>query len=273
MLTYPNIDPVALHIGPLTIYWYGIMYLIGFSGAFWLCYQRRNVNQSAPWTTDDLVNLFFYGALGVIFGGTWGELIFYEPQALIESPLRLFQFWKPGRSFHGGLLGVVVAILLYCHYHKRRFWEVMDFVAPVVPIGLATGRLGNFINGELWGRATDMSWGMTFPHAGNVPRHPSQLYEFALEGVLLFIILQVYSRKPRPMGAVSGLFLMGYGVFRFIVEFFREPEMGQDFVALGWLTMGQLLSIPMVLAGIVLFFYAQKCAQKKTISGIKKTAN
>lgn len=255
MFIYPDIDPVALQIGPLSIYWYGVMYLLGFAGAFWVCYSRRYTT-SKPWKTDDLINLFFYGAVGVIFGGTWGELLFYEPQTIIESPLRLVQFWKPGRSFHGGLLGVLVAVLIYCYQYHRRFLEVMDFAAPAVPLGLATGRLGNFINGELWGRTTEVSWGMIFPHAGHLPRHPSQLYEFALEGVLLFLILILYSKKPRPMGAVSGLFLTCYGLFRFSVEFFREPEMGQDFVAFGWVTMGQLLSLPMVFAGIIMLFYA-----------------
>jgi phosphatidylglycerol:prolipoprotein diacylglycerol transferase len=265
MLIYPDIDPVALHLGPLTIYWYGVMYLIGFSGAFWLCWSRRN-KPATPWTTDELINLFFYGAIGVIFGGTWGELLFYEPHTIIEAPLRLLEFWKAGRSFHGGLLGVIVAVLIYCHYYRRHFWEVMDFAAPAVPIGLATGRLGNFINGELWGHVTEGSWGMVFPHAGTLPRHPSQLYEFALEGVLLFVILVLYSRKPRPIGAVSGVFLIGYGLFRCIAEFFREPEMGQDFVALGWITMGQVLSVPMILAGLVILFYAyfkQKAPLKK----------
>jgi len=255
MLIYPDIDPVALEVGPFTIYWYGVMYLIGFVGAFWLCYSRRNAT-SVTWKTDDLVNLFFYGAIGVIFGGTFGELLFYEPQTLIADPLRLIQFWKPGRSFHGGLIGVIIAIVIYCHYYHRRFWAVMDFVAPAVPIGIATGRLGNFINAELWGRVTDAPWGMLFPQAGVLPRHPSQLYEFALEGVLLFIILVWYSKKPRPMGAVSGLFLACYGLFRFTVEFFREPELGQDFVALGWVTMGQVLSLPMILAGLIILFYA-----------------
>jgi phosphatidylglycerol:prolipoprotein diacylglycerol transferase len=256
MVIYPDINPVAIQIGPLVIYWYGIMYLIGFVGAFWLCWSRRNINQSIPWTADDLVNLFFYGAIGVIFGGTWGELLFYEPHTLVENPIRLLQFWERGRSFHGGLLGVIIAILIYCYYSQRHFWEVMDFVVPAVPIGLATGRLGNFINGELWGRITEVPWAMVFPHTGEYPRHPSQLYEFALEGVLLFIILFLYSKKPRPPGAVSGLFLVCYGLFRSFIEFFREPEMGHDFVAFGWITIGQLLSMPMILVGLFILFYA-----------------
>lgn len=262
MLVYPNINPIVAQIGPLVIYWYGVMYLLGFLGAFWFCWSRRNATQNngRPWTSDDLINLFFYGAMGVIFGGTWGDLLFYEPQIILEHPLRLVEFWKPGRSFHGGLVGVIIAVFVYCHFYKRRFLEVMDFAAPAVPIGIATGRLGNFINGELWGRVTDVPWGMVFPHTGDqLARHPSQLYQFALEGVLLFIILAVYSRAPRPMGAVSGLFLLGYGLFRCIVEFFREPEIGHSFVAFGWVTKGQILSIPMILAGLALMFYA--CAQ------------
>lgn len=255
MLIFPNIDPIAVKIGPINIYWYGVMYLIGFAAAYWLCYRRRTIVQP-PWTKDEIIDLFFYGAVGVIFGGTWGYILFYEPQTFITDPLRALRFWEAGRSFHGGLIGVIVAVWIYALVHKRKFWAICDFVAPVVPIGLATGRLGNFINAELWGRVTDVPWGMVFPNAGNLPRHPSQLYEFALEGVLLFIILQWYSQKPRPIGSVSGLFLLGYGLFRFIVEFFREPDVAQGFVAFDWLTRGQELSLPMILVGAFIMLFA-----------------
>jgi len=257
MLPYPNINPVAIQIGQLTIYWYGLMYLLGFAGAFWFCYQLR-LKQSKPWTTDNLIDLFFYGALGVIFGGTWGYLLFYEPQTLLEDPLRIVQFWLPGRSFHGGLIGVIAAIWFFCRTYQRHFWEVSDYVARAVPIGLAMGRLGNFMNGELWGRVTEQSWGMVFRNAGVLPRHPSQLYEFALEGVVLFIILLWYARKNRSKGAISGMFLIWYGIFRTLIEFFREPDLDKGFIAFGWVTEGQLLSLPMIFIGLFIVYYAHR---------------
>jgi len=260
MLTYPDINPVALQIGPLAIHWYGIMYVLGFAGVFWSCYSRRTQSQSgsAPWDRDEIVDLLFYGAVGVIFGGTLGYLLFYEPQAFFNDPLKLFRFWEPGRSFHGGLLGVLLAVFIFGKVHRRHFWGITDFIAPAIPIGIMAGRLGNFINGELWGRVTNMPWGVVFPHAGAMPRHPSQLYEFGLEGLCLFLILNAYAKKPRMTGAVSGLFLVCYGLFRFGIEFFREPDLNQGFVALGWMTKGQILSLPMVVIGLFLLFYSKK---------------
>jgi len=261
MLTYPDINPVALQVGPLAIRWYGIMYVLGFVGVFWSCYKRRLSGAQfgvAPWHSDEIVDLIFYGAMGVIFGGTLGYLLFYEPHVFFNDPLRLFRFWEPGRSFHGGLLGVLLAVFIFGKVHRRHFWAITDFIAPAIPIGIMAGRLGNFINGELWGRVTNMPWGIVFPHAGAMPRHPSQLYEFGLEGLGLFIILNVYIKKPRMTGSVSGLFLVWYGLFRFGIEFFREPDLNQGFVALGWLTKGQILSLPMVIIGLLLLFYAKK---------------
>lgn len=257
MLHYPDIDPIALELGFMSIRWYGLMYLFGFLLAFGYCIWHRHYTVP-PFTTESIADLLFYAAVGVILGGSMGYWLFYEPTRILSDPFILFKFWLPGRSFHGGLIGVIVAVLLYCHFHQRRFFEVMDFLAPAVPIGLGLGRLGNFLNGELWGRVTDVSWGMVFPHAGSNPRHPSQLYEFFLEGIVLFLILHFYARKPRPDGAVSGLFAIGYGVFRSFVEFFREPEPIQGFVAWGTLTKGQALSIPMILIGIFLMLTAYK---------------
>ncbi len=249
MLTYPDINPVALHLGSFTIHWYGVMYLLGFIGAFFYCYRRRLV-QPTPFETDEVLDLIFYVTVGVIFGGTWGYLIFYEPHFLAADPLKALRFWEPGRSFHGGLLGVIIAVLVFCKVHRRHFWEVTDFIAPAIPIGIATGRIGNFINGELWGRVTTVPWGMVFPHAGTVARHPSQWYEFGLEGVALFIILHLYSKHPRRPGAISGMFLAVYGMMRFFIEFFREPDLNRGFIAFGWVTMGQALSAMMIVAGL-----------------------
>lgn len=251
MLTYPNIDPIAFSIGPLAIRWYGISYLLGFLAAYAWCYYRRQ-KATPPWKTEDIADVLFYFALGVIFGGTLGYLLFYDPSRLLHDPLSLLRFWEPGRSFHGGLIGVMLALYIYCRVKKRRFWAVADFIAPAIPLGLASGRIGNFLNAELWGRVTDVPWAMVFPGAGPLARHPSQLYEFALEGVLLFLILAWYSKKPRAEGSVSGLFLICYGVFRIFVECFREPNVTQGFIWGDFLTMGQLLSIPMILLGLIL---------------------
>lgn len=264
MLSYPNIDPVAFQIGSLSIYWYGITYLIGFLAAYILCIVRGS-SKTPPWTNEEVSDLIFYCAIGVVFGGTIGNYLFYDFSGFLEDPLKIFKFWEPGRSFHGGLLGVILAVYLFCRRYKRRFLEVSDFLAPVVPIGLGAGRIGNFINGELWGRVTDVPWGMVFPHAGNLPRHPSQLYEFFLEGILLFTILMIYDRKPRPTGSVFGLFLLGYGVFRILVEFVREPDPGKLFIAFDWITMGQLLSFPMVIIGLALMLYSKHNQERRGV--------
>jgi len=254
MLQYPDIDPIALRIGPVAVHWYGIMYLVGFLSAWGLAYWRTRNRED--WNAELISDLIFYCALGVVIGGRLGYMLFYDFPRLIASPWALFYVWQGGMSFHGGLLGVLIALIVFAKRKAKGFWQVADFVAPLVPIGLGAGRLGNFINGELWGRVSDVPWAMVFPRAGPLPRHPSQLYEFLLEGVLLFIILWWYSAKYKPQGAVSGLFLLLYGVFRFGVEFFRQPDPQLGFIAWGWLTMGQLLSAPMVVGGIALLVWA-----------------
>lgn len=257
MLKYPNINPIALQIGPVKIHWYGLMYLLGFASAWFLANYRAK-KQQLNWTSEQISDLIFWAAIGVVVGGRFGYMLFYNFHQWIQAPLSIFYVWQGGMSFHGGLIGVVIALLLFAKASKRSFFEVGDFVAPLVPIGLAAGRLGNFINGELWGRVTDVPWAMVFPSGGPLPRHPSQLYEFGLEGVALFIILWFFTAKPRPKGAASGVFLIAYGCFRFFVEFFRQPDAGLDFIAFNWLTMGQLLSIPMVALGAVIIFCAYR---------------
>ena len=257
MLTYPHIDPVALELGPLKIHWYGIMYLVGFGAAWWLGNLRAKLPHS-PLNPEQIADLIFYGALGAVLGGRLGYILFYDFSNYLSHPLNIFKVWEGGMSFHGGLLGVLVAMWLYSRKLNVGFFVVTDFLAPLVPIGLGAGRIGNFINGELWGKVTDLPWGMVFPNAGALPRHPSQLYQAFLEGAVLFVILWVYSRKPRPTLSVSGLFLICYGLFRFIVEFARQPDAHIGYLAFGWLTMGQVLSTPMIVAGVVLMVWAYK---------------
>lgn len=256
MLTYPNIDPVAFHIGSWPVYWYGLMYLIGFLGGWGMLSLRLRYSPRG-FTQDQLSDIVFFAAMGAIIGGRLGYMLFYEWQTFVSDPLLFFKPWKGGMSFHGGLLGVLVALLFCVKKCKKPFLALTDLIAPIIPIGLGAGRIGNFINGELWGRVTQVPWGMVFPRGGISPRHPSQLYEFLLEGVLLFIILWFYSRKPRPLGAVSGLFALMYGIFRSTVEFFRQPDeqIGYFF---GWVTEGQLLSLPLILVGIFLLIWAYK---------------
>lgn len=259
MLTYPNINPIAFHIGTWPVYWYGLMYLIGLTGAWWVLSSRlKTTAYQKTFTFEQLSDIFFYAALGIIIGGRVGYLLFYATSDVIAHPLLLLQPWKGGMSFHGGFIGTLIAMWLYARHIKKSVVDITDYIAPAVPIGLAAGRIGNFINGELWGHATDVPWAMIFPTGGNVPRHPSQLYEFFLEGVVLFIILWLFSRKKRPRGAVSALFLMGYGAFRFLVEFFRVPDIQRGYLAFGWLTEGQLLSFPMIVIGLILFIWAYR---------------
>ncbi|RLA33534.1 MAG: prolipoprotein diacylglyceryl transferase [Gammaproteobacteria bacterium] len=260
MLTAPQIDPIAIQLGPLAIRWYGLMYLIGFFAAWWLGRQRAR-RAGSGWLAEQVDDLIFYAALGVILGGRLGYVFFYGFDQLLADPLYLLRIWQGGMSFHGGLLGVLVAAWLFGRKHGFGFFGTTDFVAPLVPIGLGAGRIGNFVNGELWGRVSDVPWAMVFPYAGPLPRHPSQLYEALLEGLVLFAVLWFYSAKPRPRMAVSGLFLAGYGGARTAVEFAREPDAHLGFLAGDWLTMGMLLSLPMVVGGLVLMVLAYRNAK------------
>ena len=256
MLVHPDFDPVALYIGPLAVRWYGLMYLVGFAGGFWLG-ARRVAQGLAPVTRAQLDDLLFLIVLGVILGGRLGYVLFYKPGYYLSHPMEAFYLWQGGMSFHGGLLGVMLAMVFAARRHGIEWLRLMDFVAPLVPLGIAAGRLGNFINGELWGRPTDLPWGMVFRHAGAAPRHPSQLYEFALEGLALLAILWWFSSRPRARGQVSALFLMAYGSLRFIVEYFREPDAFLGFLAAGF-TMGQWLCLPMIAAGIGLYAWSRR---------------
>lgn len=267
---FVDIDPIAFSIGPLAVHWYGIMYLIAF-GAFWMLGERRRRLGRLPVGPTAFSDLAFYGMIGVIVGGRVGYMLFYGTADLIANPLSLFKIWEGGMSFHGGLLGVVAAMGLWSRRNGLHFFDVTDFIAPLVPIGLGMGRLGNFIGGELWGRHTDVSWGMIFPRAietaghsfeqlktmaaagqlDNEVRHPSQLYQMALEGFTLFCVLYIVSMKPRPRYLISGLFALLYGIFRFAVEFVREPDAQLGYLAWGWLTMGQILSLPLIIVGLV----------------------
>ena len=264
MLIYPQIDPIALSLGPLKVHWYGLMYVIGFL-AFLLLGKYRARRANSTITEEQVDDLMFYGALGVVLGGRIGYMLFYNVGQLANDPLSFFQVWDGGMSFHGGLLGVILVMFFLAKKWNLNFFQVSDFVAPMVPIGLGAGRMGNFINGELWGKPTDLSWGMIFPQADQLVRHPSQLYQFLLEGIILFTALWLFSNKPRPIGSISGLFLVIYGFFRFIVEFVREPDAHIGYIAWGWLTKGQLLSLPMILVGMGLIFWAYQQGNKKQI--------
>jgi len=252
MLQHPQFDPIAIQLGPLAVHWYGLMYLLGFA-AVWLLGRHRIRQGRSDLTTRDLEDIIFYSVLGVVIGGRLGYALIYKPAYYLSHPLEILYLWEGGMSFHGGLLGVIVVLLWYAHSRKRHLMDVADFIVPMIPLGLAAGRWGNFVNGELWGRPTDLPWGMVFPQAGPLARHPSQLYEMVFEGLLLFALLWWYSSKPRRRGQVSGLFLLGYGLARFFVEFTREPD---EFLGLltGGLSMGQLLSIPMVLVGALILW-------------------
>jgi phosphatidylglycerol:prolipoprotein diacylglycerol transferase len=280
---YPLIDfdPVAISLGPLSIHWYGIMYLLAFL-AFWMLGSRAARRRAwCGWQAEEVGDFLFYGMLGVILGGRLGYVIFYGLANLAEDPLFLVRVWDGGMSFHGGLLGVILAMAWFGRRTGRSFWQVADFVAPLAPVGLALGRIGNFIGGELWGRTTDVAWAMIFRsslgpadtaglgleeawRAGVLDpfaRHPSQLYQAGLEGLALFAILQWYSAAPRPRGSVSGLFLAGYGTFRLVVEFYREPDAHLGFLLGDWLTMGMLLSLPMIAAGVLIMWIAARKAE------------
>lgn len=257
MLQHPNFDPVAIGLGPVNIHWYGIMYLLGFTAAWFIGNHRAKQAHSVV-KPSQLEDLIVYCALGVIIGGRLGYVFFYKFDDFLADPISLFKVWEGGMAFHGGLLGVIAAIALYARKIGRRFSEVMDFTVPMVPIGLGLGRLGNFIGQELYGRASDVPWAMVFPKAqDNITRHPSQLYQAFLEGLVLFIVIYWFSAKRRPPLAISALFLTLYGVFRLVVEFFRQPDAHlADNLLFGWMTRGQQLSIPMVVLGFVLFIWA-----------------
>ncbi|MCE0493240.1 prolipoprotein diacylglyceryl transferase [Vibrio salinus] len=259
---FPHIDPVVFSLGPISVRWYGLMYLFGFLFATWLA-NRRADKKDSGWNRQQVSDLLFAGFIGVVIGGRLGYVLFYGFDYFLNDPLYLFKIWTGGMSFHGGLLGVITAMFLYARKNGRTFFGVSDFVAPLVPFGLGLGRLGNFLNGELWGRPTDVPWAIIFPGAGPLPRHPSQLYELCLEGILLFVVLNVFIRKPRPAGSVSGLFLIGYGCVRIFVEFFREPDVQLGLFA-GGISMGQILSIPMIFVGVVLMLWAYKANHKVT---------
>lgn len=256
-MQYPAIDPVAIDLGLLQIHWYGLMYLIGFV-AVWVLGRWRASAEGLE--KNQIEDLLFYGALGVIIGGRIGYVLFYDLPGFAADPLSIVKIWEGGMSFHGGLLGVLAAFWFFASKTGKHFFEVADFIAPMVPLGLMAGRIGNFINAELWGRTSDVPWAMVFPGAGAEPRHPSQLYQASMEGLLLFVILWWFSSKPRPRAAVSGLFLAGYGVFRFIAEFFRVPDPQYGYLAFNWLTMGQILCLPMIIAGIAMMIWAYKNA-------------
>ncbi len=270
MLIHPQIDPVALQLGPLAVHWYGLTYLAAF-GLFMLLGVRRlrhepyaSMRGAQAWSRKDVEDILFLGVMGVVLGGRIGYCLFYKPLYYLAHPLEVFAVWQGGMSFHGGLLGVIVAMVWFAHSRGKPWLQVADFVAPCVPTGLAAGRVGNFINGELWGRVAspDLPWGMVFRGAGDLPRHPSQIYQFLLEGLLLFVLLWWYARTPRARGQVSAAFLVGYGLFRFIAEFFREPDAHLGLLGLG-MSMGQWLCVPMVLGGIGLWWWAR--AQPKNL--------
>lgn len=284
---FVDIDPIAFSlgplfgIGPLRVHWYGIMYLLAFGLGWWLG-ERRRSDGRLDITAEAFSDLVFYLMLGVIVGGRVGYMLFYDAAELLRDPLSLLRIWDGGMSFHGGLLGVLAATWWWCRRESRHFLDLMDFIAPLAPIGLGLGRLGNFIGGELWGRPSDLPWAMVFPRAleldprygglsavqlqrlyedgllDSAARHPSQLYEFLLEGVVLFAVLWWYSAKPRPRGAVAGLFALLYGVFRFAIEFVRQPDAQIGFLAFHWLTMGQLLSLPLIGVGLFLLWRSRR---------------
>ena len=257
MLTYPNIDPVFIQLGPVSIHWYGIMYLLAFASAWWLAMRRA---PAAGFSKDEVSDIIFNGAIGVVLGGRIGYVLFYNFSAFLDNPLILVRLWEGGMSFHGGLMGVAIALIFTARKQQRSATSLMDFITPMVPIGLGAGRLGNFIGGELWGRPTDLPWGMVFPHVDDLARHPSQLYQLALEGIVLFLVVWVYSAKPRATLQVSGMFLLGYGIQRFAVEFARQPDLHMNFVAFDWMTQGQLLSLPMIGLGAWMVLRKQNLA-------------
>ncbi len=255
MLVYPQIDPIAFSLGPVNVHWYGLMYILALLVG-WILLRARASKLGSGWENSEVDDLVTWVMLGAVLGGRVGYILFYDLAYYIKAPLEIFTVWNGGMSFHGGLLGVLLTIFVWGRVHKKGFLETLDFVAPAIAPGLLFGRIGNFINGELWGRTTDVSWGMVFPHAGILPRHPTQLYEAGLEGALLFILLWIYSSKERPEGAVAGFFAILYGIFRFISEFYREPDAHIGYLYGEWLTMGMVLSLPLIVVGVCLVLYS-----------------
>ncbi len=256
MWHYPEIDPVAVQLGPVAIHWYAISYLVGIGMAWWVL-KTISRSRNLTWSDEQISDLVFYAVMGIILGGRVGYMLFYGSAELMANPLNLLKVWQGGMSFHGGMLGVLASVYLFARKHHLTFFEISDFIAPVVPLGLGSGRIGNFINGELPGRLTDVPWAVVYP--GEIlARHPSSLYQAMLEGPVLFAVLWVFAARPRPAMAVSGLFLVSYGMLRIGSEFFRAPDDHMGFVALGWITAGQLLSLPMVLLGIALLVYGYR---------------
>lgn len=257
MIPFPHIDPVAFKVGPVAVHWYGLSYIVGIALGWGLLHDRA-ARSDGRWTSEQVADLVFYAALGGVLGGRLGYILFYNFDSYLANPLGIFKVWQGGMSFHGGALGMSLALAWYARASKRPFLELADFLVPAIPIGLGLGRLANFVNQELWGAPTTLPWGVVFtnPAAGGVARHPSQIYEALLEGLLLFVILNLVARRPRPIGMLLGLFLMFYGMFRFAVEFVREPDAHIGYLAFDWFTMGQLLSLPMVIIGLVLIIAA-----------------
>ncbi|MDP4597891.1 MAG: prolipoprotein diacylglyceryl transferase [Pseudomonadales bacterium] len=267
MWHYPEFDPVLVSIGPLSIHWYALSYLVGISLVWWSL-GRRAKARGLAWNDEQISDMIFYGMLGVILGGRIGYVVFYGWQNLVQDPLSLFRVWEGGMSFHGGMLGVLFAMYLYGRRLGRGFFAVTDFIAPSVPIALGCGRIGNFINGELPGRVTDMPWAAIYP-GEVVGRHPSSLYQAFAEGVVLFAVLWLFSRRPRPPVTTSGMFLIAYGLLRLTTEFFRTPDSQLMFVAFDWMTMGQLLSLPMVVLGLGFIYYGYQQAPVVTTTATK----
>lgn len=263
MISYPEINPIAIDLGVLKIRWYGITYIAGLAIAWWLLLRRAR-QSPGEWNHEQVADLIFYGAIGIIIGGRLGSVLFYNLPYYLSNPLDILKIWQGGMSFHGGMLGVIAAIGFFAKKSDKGFFAVSDFLAPVVPVGLGCGRIGNFINGELWGAPSNLPWAMIFPTADTLPRHPSQLYQALLEGLILFVILWWFSARPRPRMAVSAMFLLMYGVFRTAVEFVREPDAHIGYLAGDWLTMGQVLSAPMIVVGAILMFMAYKLKPQAT---------
>jgi phosphatidylglycerol:prolipoprotein diacylglycerol transferase len=292
MIPYPAIDPIIFSVGPLAVRWYGLMYVIGFAAAWWLA-RRRAARADSTWQATEVDDLIFFAAIGVILGGRLGWILFYGGEQVMADPLTIIRIWEGGMSFHGGLIGVILAVLVFARQRRRRFADVLDFLAPLPGIGIFAGRIGNFINGELWGKPTTVPWGFTVDPAPLYPVqaaeatrlcqrfgidpcvlhvHASQLYEGLLEGLLLFVVLWLYTRKPRPRLAPSGLFLIVYGVCRFAVEFVRVPDENRGYLLFNWVTMGQILSLPMIVFGIILMAWAYRSQQASGNYAVKQLA-